>query len=392
VSTDQKSAKGPKSAAGPRVTWRGLAVRGLYRSGGIGLARRVARSLVLQRVSDSKWPKLRKARDPRFAVLCYHRVGTGGIPLYSELPARAFEQQMRYLRKNYRILSLDELIREMGDPCNSEPAVAVTFDDGYRGLFTEAFPVLQAYEIPATVFLTIECIETGEVAWYDRVFLALKAMPGNTLELELDRPARFSFDDLSTRMQAAAEIISRLRGFPPTLRRRCCADLESKVVLPEAELRDRMLTWDQVRVMHRGGVDFGSHTMTHPVVSRLSPAEMQLELLQSKQILEERLDRPVRHFAFPFGKRDECGEAATSMLANAGYQSAGTTEWGLNSAGSNPFQLYRVQIGELGSQAMFAFQLARLFLESSDNREGARHSNPTKLPVSRQMETEQVGR
>lgn len=374
------------------LKWRRLAARGLYQFGGVGLMRAVARSFVFQRAAGGGWPSLHWSSVPRFAVLCYHRVGTGGIPLYSELPTSAFEEQMRYLRKSYRILSLDEMVLEMANPGSSQPAVTVTFDDGYRGLFTEAFPILQKYQIPATIFLTIDAVETGNVAWYDRIFLALKVAPGNSLELDLDAPFRFSFNSFETRMQAAVEIISRLRNFSPELRARCCADLESKVRLPEDDLRDRMLTWDQIRTMFRGGVFFGSHTMTHPVVSRLSRAELEWEILESRRILEDRLPSSVRHFAFPFGKEEECGEVAISALVSAGYRSAATTEWGLNTPSTDPFRLRRVQIGEMGSQATFAFQLAKLFLSANLEPRDARHVNLSGASAEPEVEAQQAGR
>jgi peptidoglycan/xylan/chitin deacetylase (PgdA/CDA1 family) len=359
----------------PRPRWREFAIEGLYRAGAVRLMERMARSLELKSARGGKWQHVGRISAPRFAILCYHRVGTGGVPLYSQLPAKSFEAQIRYLRKNYRIISMDQLIAEMANPVSLAPTVAVTFDDGYRGLFTEAYPILQAYGIPATIFLTIDAIETGQVAWYDRIFLALKVATGAELELDIEGPRRFSLVSPLVRMQAAVEIISCLRLLSPSRRKECCADLESKVQLPQDELQDRMLTWDQIRAMHLGGVSFGAHTMSHPVVSRLSEAELTWEILESKRILELRLDSPVRHFAFPFGKREECGNTA-AMLAKGGFHSASTTEWGLNSRGTDPFQLRRVQIGEMGTQAMFAFQLSQLFLRNStDESEEERNSS-----------------
>jgi peptidoglycan/xylan/chitin deacetylase (PgdA/CDA1 family) len=285
--------------------------------------------------------------------------------LYSHLPAKVFEAQMRFLRKNYRIISLDRLTDELSLPNSVEPTVAITFDDGYRDLHANAFPILQAFQIPATIFLTVGCIESGEVAWYDRLFVALQTATSETIEIHLDQPKTYFLGSARSRMNAAVEIISFMRACSPARRKECCAELESRVHVPENDLRDRMLSWDQIREMHRGGIQFGAHTMSHPVVSRLSADEMDWELRESKRILEERLNYPVHHFAFPFGKHEECGERAVSILSQAGYRSAATTEWGLNSPGADPFSLRRVQIGELGTLARFAFELTRLFLNGN---------------------------
>ena len=357
--------------AGSRVAWKELLIKGLYGCGAVRLSEQVARFHELPSAPGAARAKLRRASMPRFAILCYHRIGAGGIPFYSELPAETFEKQMRYLRNRYRIVSLDQLIQEIDQPRSLEPAVAITFDDGYRDLFTQAFPVLQEYRVPATIFLTVGCIETGDVAWYDRIFLALKIAPGDRLDLVLDGPRRFALSSEALRMRAAVEIITHLRSVSRSSREECCAALERQIPLPTKELRDRMLSWEQIRTMDRAGISFGSHTMSHPVVSRLSPLEMEKELLESKRILEQKLGHPVQSFAFPFGKREECGDAARQILTRGKYRSAVTTEWGLNTRYTDPMQLNRVSIGEERSLAMFAFQLNRLFLRTTFDHVGA---------------------
>ncbi|HKV25976.1 MAG TPA: polysaccharide deacetylase family protein [Candidatus Acidoferrum sp.] len=351
--------------------WKDLAVQGLFRTGAVRLLGKLGSSYELNRATPRSLPLLRRPRTSRLAVLCYHRIGLGGIPFYSQLAAAEFEAQMRFLRKHHRVISLDQLVLEMESPTTLEPAVAVTFDDGYQGLFSEAFPILQAYRIPATVFLISGAIESGEVCWYDRVFLALLAAPYDSIELEMDRVRRFALRSPDSRMRAAVSIITFLRTLDTVRRKAVCSRLESKVKLPEQELHGRMLNWEQIRVMKRGGIDFGAHTVSHPIVSRLTSVELQHELRESKRVIEERMDTPVHHFAFPFGKLEECGESAKAVLRSTGYRSASTTVWGLNTQGTHPYNLKRVQIGELGSLARFAFELNRLFLLGTNQEDSA---------------------
>ena len=126
-----------------------------------------------------------------------------------------------------------------------------------------------------------------------------------------------------------------------------------------------MLNWEQVREMDKKGVLFGAHTMSHPVVSRLGAGELDRELVDSKKLLESRLEKTVRDFAYPFGKPQDCSTLAEEVLVRSGYQSAVTTVGGFNTATSNPYQLRRLQIGDDASLSMFAFNIARTFLESS---------------------------
>jgi hypothetical protein len=269
---------------------------------------------------------------------------------------------MRYLRKRYRIVSIDQMLREMAEGRSSDPAVAITFDDGYADLYTHAFPILRSYDIPATIFLTVGAIESGNVAWYDRVFVAFQVAPAGEYVLPLSPPRHLRMGTPEERLGSAEDFISLMRKLPASEQRACCAMLENAVEFPAKSLEKRMLSWDQVRDMQKGGISFGAHTMTHPVVSRLPESDLDWELRESKRIVEERLQSEVKHFAFPFGKSDECGDAAVARLKQLGYRSASTTTEGINDSWTDPFQLRRVSFCEERLLASFALKLSHLFL------------------------------
>ena len=340
---------------------------GLFHTGALRILQGISRRYEIKRDGSRRVTVSRRAAHPKFVVLCYHRIGTGGIPLFSELPPDIFEAQMRYVRRQYRVLSLDDLCAEMEKPSRKEDAVAVTFDDGYRDLHTYALPVLRKYQIPATIYLPVSCIESGEVPWYDRIFLALKVYPQDELEIVLDRPRRFRLDSLKVRLEAAAEIIQHLRTLPDENRKEFCAGLEKQIALPQEELKNRMLTWDEIRAMRDDGITFGSHTMTHPAVSRLTTAQLEYELGESKCALELRIGRPAVHFAYPFGKPADCGADAQPYLVKDGYHSATTTVEGANEPGDNRYELRRSQIVNERAISMFAFKLNQLFLSSGSD-------------------------
>jgi peptidoglycan/xylan/chitin deacetylase (PgdA/CDA1 family) len=344
----------------PRAWWRRAVAAGMYGSGMLHLARRASR--VWELSPDRKLPSWHAVR-PKFAILCYHRVGMEGVPLYSALPPEAFEAQMRYLRSRYRVISLAETCDELVQPRSLEPSVAITFDDGYADLFHHAFPVLKKYGIPATVFLAVGAIESGDVPWYDRVFVALQILGGRRLELELDTPLRFVLGSPAERLEVAQQIVRRLRMLPDAQRLECCAEIEKRIALPAEALSGRMLSWSQVREMQRSGVAFGSHTVSHRVMSRLRPDEARHELLDSKRIIEEHLDSVVDTFAFPFGQPADIGPTVGSMLASCGYRCAATTVEGTNVPGTNPYELRRTQVCEERSLPFFAWKLNALFLK-----------------------------
>jgi peptidoglycan/xylan/chitin deacetylase (PgdA/CDA1 family) len=334
----------------------------LYHSGLMNILRFLAQSHELRTTPDSSLRGLRRSSSPKFGILCYHRVGTEGVPLYSRLAPKVFEAQMHYLRKHYRIVPLGTLCTELREGHQVEPTLAVTFDDGYRDLYNYAYPVLRKYEIPATIYLIGQCMLTGEAPWYDRIHVALVRAPGPVLEVELNAPRQFVLRDAAARAAAAWEIICYLRSVPDSQRRKWCGSFERATCFPDGELQDRMLNWDQVRAMQEHAISFGAHTMTHPAVSRLDPAVFTEELFESRRLLESKLETSVQDFAYPFGKPNDCSWTAEKFLRSHDYRSAVTTVEGINGRGANLFWLNRLQIGESPSLPEFASRIGMAFL------------------------------
>jgi peptidoglycan/xylan/chitin deacetylase (PgdA/CDA1 family) len=385
-STRQRSGDGHE--ASPRHRWRDAVAASLFHTGALRILETFTRYYEFSGGNGRRLQLSRRDAQPKFLVLCYHRIGTNGIPLFSELPPAMFEAQMRYVRRRYRVLSLDDLCEEMGNPSRKRDAVAVTFDDGYRDLHTHALPVLRKYQIPATIFLPVACIETGQVPWYDRIFLALKVYPKDELRIDVGRPRSFQLFSLRARLETATEIIQYLRTLPDDRRREYCAAMEEQITLPQDELKDRMLTWDQIRAMDREGITFGSHTMTHPAVSRLTASQMDHELGESKRALEQRIGSPTAHFAYPFGQPADCGTTALPFLVRIGYRSASTTVEGVNEPGDNPYQLRRSQVGNERSISLFAFRLNQLFLSSGTQNSATTVPAVAPVPCEKVAESE----
>jgi peptidoglycan/xylan/chitin deacetylase (PgdA/CDA1 family) len=351
-----------------RFDWRELVIKTMNYTGALNLARRISKSLEIRPDFATAWPLFRRVQNSKFLILCYHGIGESGNPLSSAPSPECFEAQMRFLRRNYRVVSLEEVCRELRSTSVSEPGIAITFDDGYRSAYTVAFSILQKYRLPATVYLTYDSVETDEVAWYDRAFLAMALTPGGELNLDLEGPLRFHLETPEERLRAALEVVAHLRTLPDSRRRDCCALLEKSVKLPRDALANRILTWEQVRTMQRAGITFGSHTLTHPVVSQLAPAELERELADSMRLLEGKLESPVLDFAFPFGKASDCSLAAIEVLSRCGYRSAVTTVAGVNTSQVNPYELRRLQVRPDGSLARFAFDVSRALLQVEEPR------------------------
>jgi peptidoglycan/xylan/chitin deacetylase (PgdA/CDA1 family) len=337
---------------------------GLYRTGFLRFAHELSQRYEL-RPNIERRARLSRVRKAKYLVLTYHRVGTQGVPLYCTLPRQVFAEQMAYVARHFRVISIQQMADELLDPDRTGQAIAITFDDGYRGTYTEAYPVLRQYGLPATVYLTAGAVESGEILWYDQIFVRFQKAP-SLLKLMLNVPRTYDLRTFQDRLDGATEVVGYLRTLPDDHRQRWCEEFEAMVPLLAQDVRGAMMTWEQVRAMQRDGISFGAHTMTHPVVSRLSPGQLNSELKEAKTLIEERLDHAVEHFAFPFGKASECGIHASEVLASLGFRTAMTSIAGINEHGADLFRLRRLGVGNSRSIAYFALQLHRLLLFPSD--------------------------
>jgi len=115
------------------------------------------------------------------------------------------------------------------------------------------------------------------------------------------------------------------------------------------------LDWGQVREMQRHGIDFGSHTLTHALLSQLPLDEARREIRESRRLIEDRLGAPISQFCYP---RGDFSEAVKRLVGEEGYAAACTTRPGLNDWRTDPFALRRTYISRRDTPGEFAKKVA----------------------------------
>jgi peptidoglycan/xylan/chitin deacetylase (PgdA/CDA1 family) len=278
----------------------------------------------------------------RFQILGYHKVSPDRHPFFEPLPPDIFEKQMEFLKSRYRVLGLRELVERTVRGEVPERAVAITFDDGYRDNYDYAFPILQKYKLPATIFLATDAIGTGKLIWHDRVFDAFQFATVDRARVEDPAVPELRLQTAESRQQSLEATLVRVKTLYGDHRTRFIDDIESKLrpALPNGASK-RMLNWDQVREMHKAGIEFGSHTVTHTILAQIPTSEMIKELRASKEELSEQLGEPVSTFAYPNGKATDYNNEAKAAIRESGYSCAVTCCSGFNHAFSDVFELKR---------------------------------------------------
>jgi peptidoglycan/xylan/chitin deacetylase (PgdA/CDA1 family) len=348
---------------------RAAAAAAFQAAGGARLLRAASNRWALD--SDRGGLRLKRRSAPPFLVLIYHRVlpEPGPFMLDAIRPER-FDRQMKHLAAAYRPLPLDELIERSRSGTVPKGAVAVTFDDGYADNFEHAFPILKRHGIPATVFLVTGCVGTGRIPWHDQVLLAFAATRRGEIHLP-GVPAGappVPLETVDERRGAAFRALASLKAMPDTERLSAIEALRAETGGgdPAAESR-LMLDWDRVRVMRRAGIRFGSHTETHPILSRVTSERAREEVTRSKREIERALEEEITLFAYPNGRAEDYTDETVALLREAGYRAAVTTNFGVNETGDDPFRWRRGTPWE-GDPARFALKLAYYRLHAAPAR------------------------
>lgn len=285
----------------------------------------------------------------RYYVLPYHMVVNEPNGFYPVISILDFEKQIAHLAKNYKIVTLDEIVDRVRNKDSIRRCVAITFDDGFRDNYENAYPILKKYGIPATIFLTTGCIETGDAPWF--IKLRYIFMKTDKIDCRIFLEGR----DVSMRMGTSKEKYAASERIMIYLK--SCLDAERTSLLDKLAkelgildlggLDNLMLNWDQIREMSRHGISFGAHTVSHPVLATISIDEAEREISESKKTIEERIGNPVNSFAYPFGKRDDYKPEIFPILERLQFRCAVTTEPGINNYSTSPFELNRFVPWEL---------------------------------------------
>jgi peptidoglycan/xylan/chitin deacetylase (PgdA/CDA1 family) len=218
----------------------------------------------------------RLGRSP-IGVMIFHRIADDEANDWTT-STTTFRDAIHWLNDHFELISLGEAQQRIRAESNRDPAVCVTFDDGYEVNCREALPLLIERRIPCTYFVTTGPALTGTPFEHDRAM-------GN--------------------------------HFRPN-------------------------SVDQLKEIAAAGIEIGAHSRTHPDFARITDEDVLFdELVTARDDLQAAVGVPIRYFAFPFGSHENLCAAAFHMARDAGYEGVVSAYGGYNYAGDDPFHLQR---------------------------------------------------
>lgn len=298
-----------------------------------------AKSLIHGAIDLSGRPRLQRQRIRQSLIILTYHSFCNGWPrgLFNSLPVSRFEKQVRFLKKNFNLVSLQKGIDNLRQGRYADkPYLAITIDDGFQDNFNLAWPILRHHDVPATIFLATDFIDTGRSPWPTQLKEALE----HTQVKYMETPFRANINNFSMRLNVAQQLKKAWGPLSPEERFEKIKEFR-KHLRVDLESYYPPLTWEQIKRMRVGGIEYGSHTVYHSILPVVDSTVMQRELYNSKLRIEDVLQEPCTLFAYPDGKHSVITKEA---LLSSGYRAAVTQDFGFNKSKQACLELKRIEV------------------------------------------------
>ncbi len=255
--------------------------------------------------------------ENNIAILMYHRVIENNYNFWKlNISPKIFEDHIRFISENYNVLRLEDDWSQLVN--SNEKYVVITFDDGYVDNYKYAFPILEKYKVPATIFVSTDLIGTNDMYWWDeleKIFI-IDEFEGNFI-FEQREYKILNNDD---REKACMEIRNYLKDLVPDDRNERLEDLREILGINKANTEElRCVRSEELKRMAESDyITIGCHTKSHLSMGKNKSKELlESEVRDSKKILEEHIGKGITTFAYPFGgDSDRCKLAEDIIMEN----------------------------------------------------------------------------
>lgn len=298
-----------------------------------------------------------KKNDP--VILMYHRILQDEF--INGLTPQEFEQQIAYISRNFNVVSIEDLLRDVKNNCVQPFSLALTFDDGHYDFYSNAWPILKKHNLPASLYVTTGFVDGTTWLWPDLLKYIL--LNSNEVILNVEH-----LGDISTLAKDHHISWHKLGDHCLTLSVEARNTLlfkladDAKISVSETPQPPfHSVTWPQLQEMSTEGLVVGSHTVTHPILSSLSVENLHYELAASASAIQQHLGAAPAGICYPNGRPEDINEGVIKAAELKGYT------YGLMGRSSklNPTRVFK--IGRIAANKDFFYFKWTLARRKQDN-------------------------
>lgn len=204
-----------------------------------------------------------------------------------------------------------------------KPMVNISFDDGFKDIYQYAFPIFKKYAIPFTIYLTTDFPDGKANLWWIR----LEQIIETHTQIVLSNGQSFACETIEQKQSTYERICKQIYDSSSTPTEAFYVLLASYVVTAKWNSTSYTLSWSELQEMWNSGLlTIGSHTITHPMLTKVDTSKIEHELRESKQRIEQALHVCVRHLSYPHSAIDnrvvQFAEQMDYLSATLGYGGA----------------------------------------------------------------------
>jgi peptidoglycan/xylan/chitin deacetylase (PgdA/CDA1 family) len=283
-------------------------------------------------------------------ILMYHGIYHKDFDLLKGFDERhinqsSFRRQLKYLKnQKYKFIGITELVDCIKKRKRIGKCVVLTFDDGFKNVVENAYPIMKEYGIKGCFYLVSGLIGTDRLLWTDYVETVVRNQERGDFQITYkDEKVNYRLEDRESYQYAMQDIKLKFCSIPDKERREHLAQFAACNLI-NIPREFTFATWEQLRVLDPDIFEIGGHTRMHPFCSNLtSDEELTDEIYNSKIEIEQNTGQSVKHFCYPSGSYNE---KVATVVKKYGYESAVTVIYGFNDLDTDLYQLKRMEASE----------------------------------------------
>ena len=291
-------------------------------------------------------------------ILLYHgvtHIKSKGIENHSKkhIDIHEFKQQMKYLRDNCNVISIEDFLIARNNAEDLEPrSVIISFDDGFRNNYTNAAPILEEFSLPAVFYISSGIVNTNLMFWVDIIEDCINITDKSSIKINLNKEVEFRLLNVDDKITALNMIKSFCKNSSIDKKNQIIEELEKHTeVKASVEHSDNYekINWNELKKMHDSNLfTIGGHSLYHDILSTMENHHLRREIRSSLDLLENNLNTTINHYSYPEGQNNHYGSKTIKILKEFGIKCSPSAIVGLNTYKTDLFNLRRIMVGFMG--------------------------------------------